>query len=102
MTTPNSDLIVVPLNRLPAEREGRTREQIEEQKDYIRKKILGVSNEELDKDKEASEFLRKLGSDLMINAFACNFKINGKPNRNVVCAGQRNGKNMWWGGAQLC
>lgn len=30
------------------------------------------------------EFLNKLGGDLMINAFACNFKVNGKINNDVV------------------
>lgn len=30
------------------------------------------------------EFLNMLGGDLMINAFACNFKVNGKINADVV------------------
>ncbi|KAF3762117.1 pyridoxal-dependent decarboxylase conserved domain protein [Cryphonectria parasitica EP155] len=90
LTEPTSDLIVVPLIRLPAEKEGGDQQKIEEQKDYIRKRILGVSNENLIKDKEAVKLLKKLGGDLMINAFACNFKIDGKPNRNVVEANYLN------------
>lgn len=45
-----------------------------------------MSNEELIKDKDAIKLLKKLGGDLMINAFACNFRIGGKPNNNVVGA----------------
>ncbi|KAG6354646.1 hypothetical protein INS49_004664 [Diaporthe citri] len=90
LTAPDSDLIVVPLIRLPTEKEGKDQKQIEEQKDYIRKQILGVSNEELTKDEKALELLKKLGGDLMINAFACNFRIDGKPNTNVVEANYLN------------
>ncbi|KAI0380541.1 hypothetical protein F5Y04DRAFT_257607 [Hypomontagnella monticulosa] len=80
MTGPQDDLIVVPLNRLPSERNG---EDVEEEKRFIREKILGVSNEQLVNDKETFKRMAELGSDLMINAFACNFKIKGVPNQDV-------------------
>lgn len=81
MTGPQDDLIVVPLNRLPSETSGG---DVEAEKRLIREKILGVNNEQLVNDKDTFKFMAKLGSDLMINAFACNFKINGKPNKDVV------------------
>lgn len=76
---------------LPAERESKgskdkkaKEKDIEDQKDFIRKKVLGVKNNDLMNDKLAVELLEQLGGDLMINAFACNFKIDGKPNTDVV------------------
>jgi hypothetical protein len=77
MTQPDDNLIVVPLIRFPSERlEG----DVEAEKKRIRKNILGVSNKELFEDEETWAFLAELGGDLMINAFACNFKVDGKPN----------------------
>ena len=88
MSTKDSELIVTPLNMLPAEREAEsTPEIVEQQKQFIRDRILGVTNEELIKDQDAMDLLRILGGDLMINAFACNFKIDGIPNTDVVSAG---------------
>lgn len=50
-------------------------EAVEAEKDFIRTRILGRSNEELVHDPEAMEELRALGSDLNINAFVCNFRM---------------------------
>jgi hypothetical protein len=75
LNRPEDDSIVVPLIRLPIERNGRSAEDVEKEKDRIREKILGVSNEDLFKDEETWELLETLGGDLMINAFACNFRI---------------------------
>lgn len=86
MTKPNDDLIVVPLMRLPAERSGQNVAAVEKEKDRIRQKILGVGNKDLYKDKKTWDFLAELGGDLMINAFACNFKVDGQPNQDVVCS----------------
>lgn len=84
MTTDDSALIVTPLNMLPIEKAGGTPEEIEGEKQFIRERILGVTNEELMKDEEAIKLLKELGGDLMINAFACNFRIDGKANIDVV------------------
>ncbi|KAK2473304.1 hypothetical protein H9L39_15479 [Fusarium oxysporum f. sp. albedinis] len=83
LTKPEDDLIVVPLIRLPIERNGGSAEDVAKEKERIRTKILGVSNEDLFKDEETWELLETLGGDLMINAFACNFRINGKPNIDI-------------------
>ncbi|KAG4273405.1 hypothetical protein FPRO04_09769 [Fusarium proliferatum] len=83
LTKPEDDLIVVPLIRLPIERNGGSAEDVAKEKERIREKILGVSNEDLFKDEETWELLETLGGDLMINAFACNFRINGKANTDI-------------------
>ncbi|KAH6843410.1 pyridoxal-dependent decarboxylase domain protein [Chaetomium sp. MPI-CAGE-AT-0009] len=88
-TTPNDALIVAPLIRLPAERTGG---DVEAQKKYIREKILGCDNQTLFEDKEAWELMCELGGDLMINAFATNFKIDNEMNRDV---GEANYLNQW-------
>jgi hypothetical protein len=84
LTKPEDDLIVVPLIRLPIERNGGSAEDVAKEKERIREKILGVRNEDLFKDEETWQLLETLGGDLMINAFACNFRINGKPNTDIV------------------
>ncbi|KAK0701996.1 pyridoxal phosphate-dependent transferase [Lasiosphaeria miniovina] len=96
MTKDEDDFLVVPLIQLPSEKpqakgikpadpedsEDRTK-RIEAEKERIRKKILDARTEDLVEDKESWAFLAKLGGDLMINAFACNFKVDGKPNTDV-------------------
>lgn len=77
-------LIVRPLNMLPSESENKSPEEIEKERQFIRDHILNRDNVDLEKDKKAIELLQKLGGDLMINAFACNFEINGKLNEDIV------------------
>ncbi|GAW26287.1 putative L-tyrosine decarboxylase [Rosellinia necatrix] len=86
---PADALIVVPLIRLPSERTGG---DVEAQKDYIRKEILGRDNKALFEDKKAWKLLCELGGDLMINAFATNFKIGDEVNQDV---GEANYLNQW-------
>lgn len=81
---PQSDsdsLIVVPLIRLPSEK---NKGDVDAEKKRIREKILARDNQALFEDKDTWNFLCELGGDLMINAFACNFKLNGKVNQDVV------------------
>lgn len=84
MTRAEDDLIVCPLIRLPSEKRGLSESDIENEKQRIREKILSVTNEQLFDDPDSMDFLSELGGDLMINAFACNFKVNGKVNDDVV------------------
>ncbi|KAI9932016.1 hypothetical protein ASPWEDRAFT_68450 [Aspergillus wentii DTO 134E9] len=69
--------ICVPLNRLPKEREGFAfnSDEVEGDRDEIRKKILGKDNEVLMKHPDAMKLLRELGSDTNINAFSLNFYL---------------------------
>jgi hypothetical protein len=87
MSTKNTDFIVTPLNLLPAEYNGG---DVEAQKDFIRKRILAVTNDHLVQDKEAMRLIQEMGSDLSINAFATNFKLKGQPNIDVICANDLN------------
>ena len=81
----DDNLLVIPFNMLPAEMQpGATLADVEAQKQFIRDRILKPTNSELVKDDEAMQLVGQLGSDLMINAFACNFKINGKLNTSVT------------------
>ncbi|XP_022786520.1 uncharacterized protein LOC111326721 [Stylophora pistillata] len=47
-----------------------------QQKEFIRERILGKSNEELVKDQEAMEYLLEVGPDTMIPCFSVNLKGN--------------------------
>ncbi|KAK1235938.1 hypothetical protein PQX77_000825 [Marasmius sp. AFHP31] len=85
MTLDSDSLIVMPFNQLPSEtEEGSTPEKVRKERIRIRDKIARQPNAELEQDQETLHFMRTLGSDLMINAFACNFHIDGKPNKDTV------------------
>ncbi|KAL2864761.1 pyridoxal phosphate-dependent decarboxylase family protein [Aspergillus lucknowensis] len=77
MSTEQDPYKVVPLNQLPSERAGSSPTKVEEERQFIRDNILPKSNEWLrDPEHEnAWDLLKKLGPDLNINAFACNFKL---------------------------
>ena len=78
-------LILVPFNMLPAENSNPPNPKaVQEQKEFIRDRIVYASNEDLVADAKAWEFFQELGGDVMINAFACNFRVNGTVNTNIV------------------
>lgn len=81
MSDEQTDFIVVPFN--PLEREAEGEKALAEEKAFIRKHILRKSNEAIIGDQAALDKLCALGSDLNINAFACNFRINGHVNEDV-------------------
>jgi hypothetical protein len=87
MSTADTDYRVTTLNMLPAEASGG---DVEAQKDFIRKRIVNTANDVLVKDKEAMKLVAEMGSDLSINAFAVNFRVNGKINEDVVEANNLN------------
>ena len=74
------DFIVVPFNSLKSEPNPAA---VEKEKQFIRDHILTKTNEEVYANKAARILLFTLGSDLNINAFACNFRIGGKANTDV-------------------
>ena len=82
----NAKLIIKPLNMLPTEKDGKSPKEVEEQIEFIRQHILYKSNEAIEGNEKARDLLKELGGDLMINAFACNFEIDGKANEDVVSA----------------
>lgn len=82
MSKPDDSFICVPLNQLPSElASDSTEEKVEKEKARIRDEILFKTDQEIitaDQGKPHEEtniwLLRQLGSDLNINAFACNWK----------------------------
>ncbi|CAE6442059.1 unnamed protein product [Rhizoctonia solani] len=83
MDDPN--LIVVPMNPLPAECQGKSQAEIQKEREYIRDHIVNRPNLELVRDEKAMKLVHEMGSDLSINAFACNFRLaNGQINQDVV------------------
>ncbi|KAI0653091.1 pyridoxal phosphate-dependent transferase [Cubamyces menziesii] len=81
MSTDTTSFIVVPFNPVN-----------ESDKELIRERILEKSNEEIVDDPQAFKVLCELGSDLNINAFACNFRINGRVNDDVEEANYLNNR----------
>ena len=90
MSTSETPFVLRPLNLLPAEEGGSDENAVEEQKKFIRERILPVENRALVDDKEAWKLLVEMGSDLTINAFAVNFKVGGKLNEDIVEANYLN------------
>jgi hypothetical protein len=80
MSVEKDPFIVVPLNPLSSEPD---QAELAKEKDFIRTHILGKSNEAVVQDERAMALLSTLGSDLNINAFACNFRINDAANIDV-------------------
>ncbi|KAJ7302639.1 PLP-dependent transferase [Mycena albidolilacea] len=80
MSVEKDPFIVVPLNPLSSEPD---QAELAKEKDFIRTHILGKSNEAVVQDERAMALLKTLGSDLNINAFACNFRINDAANIDV-------------------
>ncbi|KAL8689385.1 MAG: hypothetical protein Q9218_004937 [Villophora microphyllina] len=92
MSTKESSYICVPLNLLPAERKAMEdpnttpesyAKAVDEEKQKIRERILGRSNQQIiDDDAQRAPadksmvLLRALGSDLNINAFALNWRYS--------------------------
>jgi hypothetical protein len=88
MSTKEDNFVVTPFNMLPDEKLGP--DKVEEQKQKIRTLIIEKTNEQIVKSEEAMELIKILGSDLMINTFACNFKVDGKINEDVIEANYLN------------
>ncbi|KAH9884501.1 PLP-dependent transferase [Cubamyces lactineus] len=81
MSDDKTSFIVIPFNAVD-----------ESDIKIIRERILDQSNEDIVADSDALKVLCKLGSDLNINAFACNFRINGRVNDDVEEANYLNNR----------
>lgn len=85
---PDDDFIVVPFQRLPAERDGGDEHRIEAQRKLIRERIVPHENpalmEILDTEPEIRKLFRSLGPDLTVFAYAFNFKLDGRLNTDLV------------------
>lgn len=76
--------IIVPTQRLPAEKEHPDDEkEILKQLEFIRTEIVPKSNAELYNNPELMKLFRELGSDQIIIGYAFNYLANGAMNRSV-------------------
>lgn len=83
--------IVVPVQQIPAEREGKSKKEIKEQLEYIKENIVKKENKDI--DAKAMQLLEKLGSDQIIITYAFNFKdMDGVLNRDPQRANEFNHK----------
>ncbi|UVS80469.1 pyridoxal-dependent decarboxylase [Actinokineospora sp. UTMC 2448] len=84
MATDNDPFVIVPCQRLPAERTHPGDEaKLNEQLAFIRERIVPKTNDELLADPEALRLLQELGSDQVIIAYIINFKRDGVLNPRV-------------------
>lgn len=74
MAEDDDPFIVVPVQQIPAEKEGKSDEEIKKQLHYIKTEIVPKQNNELYQNREAMDLLKKLGSDQIIITYGLNFK----------------------------
>ncbi|KAB8255989.1 pyridoxal phosphate-dependent transferase [Aspergillus pseudonomiae] len=67
--------IIIPFNPLPIEKEGKDTlsDEVNSRREWILKNVIEKSNDEISKEEEIMNWLRNIGSDLNINAFAINW-----------------------------
>lgn len=78
--------IIIPFNTLPIEKDGYEilSEEADKRREDIWKYVIMKSNEEVSNDVGVMEWLREIGSDLNINAFALNwYHADGKLNTDL-------------------
>ncbi|KAI0267000.1 PLP-dependent transferase [Gloeopeniophorella convolvens] len=89
MSDATTPFVVVPFNPLINDDDP---EKLEEEKRFIRENILGRENLDVIRNPTAMKELCAIGSDLNINTFACNFRINGQVNEDVEEANYLNNR----------
>jgi hypothetical protein len=87
MSLDHPNLLVVPFRMLPSEMDpDASSEKVDEERRFIRDTLLKPTREVLAKDPKACALMRKMGSDLVVNSFACNFRVDGVINKDVSAA----------------
>jgi hypothetical protein len=85
MSLDHPNLLVVPFQMLPSEMgPDQSAGKVGEERRYIRDVLLRRTREELANDPKACALMRQMGSDLAINAFACNFRVDGAVNEDIL------------------
>lgn len=79
--------VVVPFNMLESEPQNKIErygasKPVQDTRDFITNSIIGKSDYVLKSDPEAMRMLRTIGSELIVNAFSCNFILQGSTNWN--------------------
>ena len=93
MSLDHATLLVVPFRMLPSEAEPDTSAtRVDEERRFIRDILLTRTREELANDLKACGLMRQMGSDLVVNAFACNFRVDGVINQDVSEANHLNAR----------
>lgn len=67
-------------------------ENPEQVRNYITTHIIGKTNEEISQDEDAMFVLSELGTDVLINTFLVNFKVNGQWNHDLDKLNEFNNK----------
>jgi hypothetical protein len=93
MSLDRPNLLLIPFQMLPSEMDPETSpKKVDEERRFIRDAILKRTREELAKDTQACALMRQMGSDLVVNSFACNFRIDGVINQDVSEANSLNSR----------
>ncbi len=93
MSLDHPNLLVVPFRMLPSEMDpGASAKAVDEERRFIRDNLLMRAREVLVKDPKACTLMRKMGSDLVVNSFACNFRVDGVVNQDVSEANALNSR----------
>jgi hypothetical protein len=93
MSLDHPNLVVVPFRMLPSEMDPDTSaKKVNEERRYIRDTLLKHTREALAKDTKACALMRQMGSDLVVNSFACNFRVDGVINQDVSEANSLNSR----------
>jgi len=84
MNIANLPFFVVPLIPIPAIQQGLPPAQVQQQYEFIRDRIVNVTNEQLLADAEAFALFKELGGDQTIITYMYNYYNNdGTPNNNM-------------------
>lgn len=93
MSLDHPNLLLVPFRILPSEMDPDTSEKVvDEERRFIRDTLLKCPREVLAKDPKACALMRQMGSDLVVNSFACNFRVDGVINQDVSEANALNSR----------
>ena len=93
MSLDHPNLLVVPFRMLPSEMgPDVSAEKVDEERRYIRDVLLKRTREELANDPKACALMRQMGPDLVVNAFACNFHVDGAVNEDILEANHLNAR----------
>jgi hypothetical protein len=93
MSLDHPNLLIVPFRMLPSEMDpDSSGKAVDEERRFIRDTLLKRAREGLAKDPKACTLMRQMGSDLVVNSFACNFLVDGVINQDVSEANALNSR----------
>lgn len=93
MSLDHPDLLIVPFRMLPSEMDpDASAKTVDEERRFIRDTLLKPTRDVLAKDSKACNLMRQMGSDLVVNSFACNFRVDGVVNQDVSEANALNSR----------